>query len=207
MKKLPCACLGLCLALSAGAQPAVESSAAAGAGSPGGIPVTDLIAAVARSSGKKLFVHPRVRASVALLGRSPASVSYSDLVTILRLHGFAAVEGTGAVLVVPDAMVRSMEAPLLSEKETRPESEVVTDVYRVKSSSAALLVPILRPILPQYAHLAADLCSNMLIIVDTYANVRRVEAIVQRLDVGEPYKPQSCDPRAGGSPPRSAPAK
>jgi general secretion pathway protein D len=100
-----------------------------------------------------------------------------------------------------------MEVPLLSDKETRAESEIVTDVYRVKNSSAAQLVPILRPLLPQYGHLAADVCSNMLIIVDTYANVRRVEAVVQRLDVGEPFKPQACDPRPGGSPPRDAPPK
>ena len=212
MKRMLCACLGWCLAVSAGAQPAADSradteaSSAAAASQPGGIAITELIAAVSKSGDKKFLVDPRVRSNVLLVGRSASSVSYSDLVTILRLHGFAAVQGSDAVLVVPDAMVRTMEVPLVTEKETRPESEVVTDTYRVKNSPAALLVPILRPILPQYAHLAADVCSNMLIIVDTFANVRRVEAIVQRLDVGEPYKPQGCDARAAG-PPREAPGK
>jgi hypothetical protein len=37
---------------------------------------------------------------------------------------------------------------------------------------------------------------NSLVIVDTFANVRRIEALVQSLDVGEPYKLQPCDPTA-----------
>lgn len=196
MRKAIAICLGLCVFASAAAQPAAESLPASEASQAGGTPVADLIAAVSRSSGRKFLVDPRVRANVALAGRSPSSIGYPELITLLRLHGFAAVEGSGVVLVVPDAMVRTMEVPLISERETRPESEIVTDVYRVRNSSAAMLVPILRPLLPQYGHLAADLCSNMLIIVDTFANVRRIEAIVQRLDVGEPYKEQACDARA-----------
>jgi len=47
--------------------------------------------------------------------------------------------------------------------------------------------------LPQYAHLAADTCNNSLIIVDTFANVKRIEAIVRRLDVGEPFKAHACE--------------
>jgi general secretion pathway protein D len=69
----------------------------------------------------------------------------------------------------------------------------VTDTIRVKNSPAMRLVPILRPLVPQFGHLVADKCSNTLVLVDTYANVRRLEAIVQRLDVGEPYKLPPCD--------------
>ncbi len=46
----------------------------------------------------------------------------------------------------------------------------------------------------------ADVCSNSLVLVDTYANVRRLEAIVQRLDVGELYKAQPCDAREMNQP-------
>jgi len=58
---------------------------------------------------------------------------------------------------------------------------------------AAQLVPILRPLLPQYAHLAALPYENTLLIVDRYANVKRIEAIVKALDVGTPYKPEKCE--------------
>ncbi len=53
-----------------------------------------------------------------------------------------------------------------------------------KNSPGVRLVPLLRPLMPQSGHLAADGCSNTLIIVDTFANVRRIEAVVASLDVG-----------------------
>jgi type II secretory pathway component GspD/PulD (secretin) len=214
MKTPMYACMALCLAACAWAQPSPDASSAAestGRGSEhGGIPVTQLIAAVSRSTGKKFVLDPRVWADVNLVGISPSSVTYAQLLMILRLHGYAAVEGSGVVQVVPDAAVRSMPVPLLDDRETKPDSEIVTDTFHVKNSPAALYVPILRPLLPQWAHLAADTCgSNSLIIVDTYANVKRIEAIVQRLDVGEPYQSRPCDthpPREAAPQPREAPA-
>jgi general secretion pathway protein D len=43
-------------------------------------------------------------------------------------------------------------------------------------------VPILRPLIPQYGHLAAYPASNMLIISDRASNVNRMVRIVQRID-------------------------
>jgi general secretion pathway protein D len=214
MKTMMFACATLCVALCAGAQPASDASSPPGSArnsEPGGIPMTQLIAAVSKSTGKKFLIDPRVQGDVHLAGTSPSSVSYTDLLTILSLHGFAAVEGSGVVQVIPDALVRGMPVPLLKERETRPDAEVVTDIIHVKNESAARLVPILRPLVPQFGHFAADTCSNDLVVVDRFANVRRLEAIVQRLDVGEPFKAQSCAepgppaPRVEPVPPREPP--
>jgi general secretion pathway protein D len=67
----------------------------------------------------------------------------------------------------------------------------------VKSVPAAQLVPILRPLLPQQAHLVAIACTNVLVIVDTFANVQRIEKLVRALDTaGEPYKSDKCGAEA-----------
>ncbi len=58
----------------------------------------------------------------------------------------------------------------------------MTQVVAVKNVSAAQLVPILRPLIPQYGHLAAYPASNMLIISDRASNVNRVMRIIQRID-------------------------
>ena len=201
------ACLALCLAVGAGdagAQPAGESasvSEASRTSAPGGIPLTQLIAAVAKSTGKKFLLDPRVAGNVNLVAMSPGSIGYADLLMILHLQGFAAVETGGAVWVAPDANARSMPSPLLTEKETKPDAEIVTYLMQIKSSPAALLVPILRPMVPQSGHLVADTCANSLLIVDTFANVKRIEAVVRRLDVGEPFKAHACDGRDASPPP------
>jgi len=211
MKIAMSACMALCLVACAWAQPSSEASGAAENSSrssgTGGIPLTQLIATVSRSSGKKFILDPRVRADVNLVGIDPSSVNYAVLLTILHLHGFVAFEQGGIVLVVPDAAARTIPSPLLTEKETRPESEIVTDTMQVKNSPATAFVPILRPMLPQYAHLAADTCNNTLIIVDTFANVKRIEALVRRLDVGEPFKSRACEANAAPGPSRELPAR
>jgi len=211
MKTAMSACLALCLVGCAWAQPSSDASPATDSISrssdPGAIPIRQLIATVSRSSGKKFVLDPRLRADVNLVGINPSSVSYAELLAILHLHGFVAVEQGEIVSVVPDAAARTIASPLLTDKETRPDSEIVTDTMQVKSSPAMALVPILRPMLPQYAHLAADTCNNTLIIVDTFANVKRIEAIVRRLDVGEPFKAHACEApiQSRESPPREPP--
>jgi len=58
----------------------------------------------------------------------------------------------------------------------------VTQVIDVKNVSAAQLVPILRPMIPQYGHLAAYPSSNILIISDRAGNVNRMMRIIRRID-------------------------
>jgi len=160
----------------------------------GAVPVEKLVAAVAKRTGKKFIIDPRVHADVTVIGQDPTTVDYATLLAILSVHGFVAVEQGGYVKVIPDANARQVPTPLASGKESYAEGEFVNRVIAVKSASAAQLVPILRPLLPQYAHLVAFPCKNALLIVDTYGNVKRIEQIVRALDTGEPFTPPSCEP-------------
>ena len=54
----------------------------------------------------------------------------------------------------------------------------------MRNVSAAQLVPVLRPLIPQYGHLVAYPPSNMLIISDRASNVSRMMRIIQRIDLG-----------------------
>jgi general secretion pathway protein D len=168
-----------------------------------GIPIAKLIAAVAKKTGKKFIIDPRVRADVELVGQDTASMSYGELLTVLRVHGFTAVEYGGYVNVIPDTVVRNTAIAVVSGKETRPDAEFVSTVISVKNIPAVQLVPLLRPMVPQAGHLVALPCVNKLILVDTFANIRRIETLIESLDVGEPYKPEKCEPHAF-SEPRSA---
>ncbi len=52
----------------------------------------------------------------------------------------------------------------------------------MKNVSAAQLVPLLRPLIPQQGHLAAYPSGNMLIISDRASNVSRIMKIIERMD-------------------------
>lgn len=160
------------------------------------VPIAQVIAGTAKKTGKKFLVDPRVAGDVTVIGIDPNGLDYPTLLSVLQVHGFAAVDDGKYIRVVPDASARQLAIPVLSNDGSYAGAEYVSRVLSIKSVPAAMLVPTLRPLLPQQAHLVALPCTNNLILVDTYANVKRLEKIVNALDTGEPYTPEKC-----GAPP------
>jgi general secretion pathway protein D len=201
MKLPPQVLLAAALMLSALAANAQVAPTAAES-PPGTVPLASLIATVAKQTGRKFVLDPRVRAPVTLIGEDPASITYDELLTILDTYGFGTVETGGYVLVIPDAYMRAEPLPFVTGNEKRPGGEYVTAVIHVRSVPAGWLIPILRPLVPQSGHFAALPCANALIMVDRFANVRRMESIIKALDTGAPIKPPRCVvpmPRPWGS--------
>ena len=158
-----------------------------------GVPISRLLATVAKKTGKKFVVDPQVRGDAEIVGQDAANISYGDLLTILHVYGFTAIEYGGYVNVIPAAGARQLPVPQLSGRENHPEAEFVSKVITVKNVPAAHLVPLLRPIMPQAGHLVALPCVNKLFIVDTFGNVQRIQSVIEALDVGEPYTPEKCE--------------
>jgi type II secretory pathway component GspD/PulD (secretin) len=162
--------------------------------------IEQIIAGTARKTGKKFLVDPRVRAEVTLVGLDPNNLDYRTLLSVLQMHGFAAFDGDKYVAVVPDATARQQAIPLMTGNASFADAEYVSRVITVKSVPASMLVPVLRPLLPQQAHMVAFPCTNALLLVDTFANVKRLEKIVSAMDTGEAFKPVPC-----GGPPAAKP--
>jgi general secretion pathway protein D len=122
----------------------------------------------------------------------PADVSYADLLTVLNVHGYAAVDEGRLVQIVPDGLIRAQAMPTIGPKETRAPDEYVTEIIPVKYAAAPQLVPLLRPLLPQNAHLAATVTGNSLVLADRFANLRRIEGLVHALDSAEAARPRTA---------------
>jgi general secretion pathway protein D len=146
--------------------------------------LSQIIEAVSAVTGKNFIVDPRVRAQVTMLSSTPMSPAafYEAFLSILQVHGFVAVPSGDVIKIVPDANARQLPANDLPSRVSATSDEIVTQVVAVKNVSAAQLVPILRPLIPQYGHLAAYPASNMLVISDRAANVSRMVRIIQRID-------------------------
>ena len=182
------------------AEPTASSCVAPSSASDFGIELTDLIDKVAKRTGKQFIVDPRVRATVPKTGLDIAQVDYARLLAILAVHQFGAFESGGTVKIVPDANARQMPIPVTTEIPPKAlDDEYVTLLITAKNMCAAQAVPVLRPLMPQAAHLAASVQSNTLIISDRVANARRVVDMIERLDRAAPAG-QKCP--ADGSYPK-----
>jgi general secretion pathway protein D len=147
--------------------------------------IQQIVQAVAAATGKSFIVDPRVHAQVTMYSSAPMSppAFYQAFLSILEVYGFIAVpSGNNIEKIVPQQDAREMPSVDLPASVSPTSDEIVTQVIAVKNVSAAELVPILRPMVPEYAHLAAYAPSNILIISDRASNVHRMMEIIQRID-------------------------
>jgi general secretion pathway protein D len=139
-----------------------------------------VIEGVQAVTGRPMIVDPRVRANVTLYNSTPLTPEefYQLFEQMLEIHGYMAVESDGVIQILPDANARQVGG-------SGPEgqgSTIVTQTVELRNVGAAQLVPILRPMMPQYAHLAAHQSANMLILSDRAGNIQRMVDIIRRID-------------------------
>jgi len=143
--------------------------------------IRQVIEAVGEVTGKNFILDPRVKAQVTMLASTPMTPDafYETFLSILQVYGFVAIPSGDVIKILPDANARQMPA---NTPDNRAD-DIVTQVIEIHNVAAAQLVPILRPLIPQYGHLAAHPASNMLIISDRAANVERMLRIIRRIDL------------------------
>ncbi len=148
------------------------------------VEISQVIEAVAQVTGKTIIPDPRVRTNVTMLSQTPMTPEafYEAFLALLQVHSYVAVESGGIIRVIPDAQARQMPNLDLPDRIQSGSEELVTQVVAVENVQAAQLVPVLRPLMPQNAHMAAYPAGNILILSDRASNVARVMRIIKRID-------------------------
>jgi general secretion pathway protein D len=146
----------------------------------------DLVAvinSVSQITGKNFIIDPRVKGKVTVVSAKPLNMDevYNVFLSILQVHGFATVPTKNAIKIIPDATAKQNATPLTNSSRS-PDDQLITRVLTIEHINSAQLVPILRPLVAQQGHLAAYAATNVLIISDRAANIRRMERIVSEMD-------------------------
>jgi len=144
--------------------------------------IRQIVEAVGEVTGKNFILDPRIQAKVTMLSSTPMSPDafYEAFLSILEVNKYVAITTGDVIKIIPDASARQYSGLMSLDGAAR--EDIVTQVIQVRNVGAAQLVPILRPLIPQYGHLAAHPGSNMLIISDRAANVERMMRIIRRID-------------------------
>jgi general secretion pathway protein D len=145
--------------------------------------IRTLISSVSKQTGKNFLIDPRVKGRINVVSHHKLNSDdlYHVFLSILQVNGFTAVETDNITKIIPITKVKQTPTPILNKKHSLSD-EIVTHVYNPTHVSAQTLVPILRPLLPQQAHLGAYANSNTLIFTDTLANIKRILSIVKKID-------------------------
>jgi len=145
--------------------------------------IQEFIEFVADVTGTTIVIDPSVKGKVKVVSSKPVSRAelYDLFLSILDVHGYTAVRSGEIVRVIPNKNARSAPVDVISGTSVIND-EYVTQVIRLENVSAAKLIPVLRPLVPQQAHMAAYAPSNAIIISDIRANINRIAEIIDRMD-------------------------
>jgi len=145
--------------------------------------IQEFIEFVSGVTGTTIVIDPSVKGKVKVVSSKPVSKAelYDLFLSILDVHGYTAVRSGGVVRVIPNKNARSAPVDVISGTSIIND-EYVTQVIRLENVSAAKLIPVLRPLVPQQAHMAAYAPSNAIIISDVRANINRISEIIDRMD-------------------------
>ncbi|MDA8562311.1 type II secretion system secretin GspD [Luminiphilus sp.] len=146
--------------------------------------IQEFIKFVADVTGTTMVVDPNVKGKVRVISSKPVTQSelYDLFLSILDVQGYTAVRSGQVVRIVPSKDARSSPVPLIENQDLLGNDEYVTQVIRLDNISAAKLIPVLRPLVPQQAHMAAYAPSNAIIISDIRSNISRIVEIIERMD-------------------------
>ncbi|MGO9945643.1 MAG: type II secretion system secretin GspD [Steroidobacteraceae bacterium] len=146
--------------------------------------LSQIIQAVSEVTGKNFIIDPRVNAKVTMLSATPMSPAafYEAFLAVLQVYGYVAVPAGKVIKIVPNTDARQLPSIDLPNDVSSTSDEIVTQIITLKNINAGALVPILRPLVPPYGHLAAYPAGNILIISDRASNVSRLVRIIQRMD-------------------------
>ena len=143
-----------------------------------------VIQAVSEFTGKNFLVDPRVQGKVTVVAPTPLTVeqAYKVFQSVLEVNGFVTVDADGAVKIVPAEEGKVRDTSVYSDDPQPAGDDMQTRIIQLEHVNPERLVPVLRPLVPAYGHLAADSESSSLIITDRASNVDRIVSIVKRLD-------------------------
>jgi len=146
--------------------------------------IQEFIKFVADVTGSTIVIDPAVKGKVKVLSSKPVSKAelYDLFLSILDVHGYTAVRSGQVIRVIPNKDARSAPVAVDDGGVQLVNDEYVTQVVRLENVSAAKLIPVLRPLVPQQAHMAAYAPSNAIIISDIRSNINRILDIIDRMD-------------------------
>jgi general secretion pathway protein D len=147
--------------------------------------ILSIINEVSLETGKNFIVDPRVSGKISLISSKPikANEVYQVFLSVLELLGYSAIPGSGNIVkIVPNMESSELASHVATNKNPGQGDEVVVRVVPLENVSAAQLLPVIRPMLPQWSNISTYMPGNVLILIGHAANLQRIMNVIQNID-------------------------
>src|SRR5262249_36292587 len=137
-------------------------------------------------TGKNFVMDERVQGKVTVV--SPTKITpeeaYQVFQAVLQVKGFTTVPSGAAIRIIPTKDAKETSLRTLTDSVPRlPSEEYVTRLIRLEQVDAADIGVVLQPLVSKDGLITSYPQTNALIIIDSAANVERLQKMIHELDV------------------------
>ncbi len=144
-----------------------------------------VIAEVSRVTGKNFLIDPRVQGKISIVSSTPMSDKelYQVFLSMLQVSGYAAIPNGNIIKIIPNIDAKTLSPDVLSQMKHPPRGDdMLVQVIPVHYVPSEQLVPVLRPLMPQWSSVSAYPPSNMLILSGRANNIKQLADIIKQVD-------------------------
>ena len=137
-----------------------------------------------RVTGRTFVIDPSVAGTVTVVTDRPLSQSeyFEVFLSTLRANGLIAVPTAGGALRIQSTASAAGQPGAVGTNRAG-NNAFVTEIFRLRNIPASSAVETLRPLISQEGSITANTAGNSLVIADFADNVRRMRALIDRVDV------------------------
>ncbi|MDA8561630.1 type II secretion system secretin GspD [Gammaproteobacteria bacterium] len=146
--------------------------------------ILSIINEVSRETGKNFVVDPKVTGKISLISSKPIKSKevYQLFLSVLELLGYSAIPNGNVIKIIPSIEGAELASRVASKNFPGKGDEVVVRIFPLKNINANQLIPVLRPLLPQWSNVSAYTPGNVLIVLGRAANLKRIDKIIREID-------------------------
>ena len=149
------------------------------------VDISTMVKFISDLTGKNFILDERVKGKISVYSPSKLSIeeAYNVFTSVLELKGFTVVQSGKVAKIVPTSAAKQSGFKLLSNGEQAPVNEsYIAQVTKLEFITAQEAVTFLQPMVSKDGHISAFGPGNLLLMVDSSINIRKLHGILLTID-------------------------
>ncbi|TWJ33458.1 type II secretion system secretin GspD [Geobacter argillaceus] len=153
------------------------------------VDISTMVKFISDLTGRNFVMDERVKGKISVY--SPAKLSpeeaFNVFTSVLELKGFTLIQAGRVNKIVPTAAAKQLGTRLLTDAEKVPVNETyVARVISLENVAPQEAVTFLQPLVSKDGYIAPFGPANMVLVVDSALNIRKLLEIVDLIDTEKP---------------------
>lgn len=149
------------------------------------VDISTMVKFISDLTGKNFILDDRVKGKISVYSPSKLSIeeAYNVFVSVLELKGFTVVQSGKVAKIVPSASAKQSGFTVLAPGAKVPVNEnYVAQVTKLENITAQEGLAFLQPLVSKDGHISAFGPGNLILLVDSALNIRKLQSILQSID-------------------------